>query len=423
MARGDLKLVEHWPAGGGVCVDAPLRLTFDKPPVLGDSGKIAVYRVTDGQPVETITLGEAQYVDRFGMTGGVMLRYEPVRIDGTRVSIRLRAHCLGYGETYSVRFDPGVFKDFTGLADDWKFTTKPAPARNPDRVEVATDGSADFCTVQGAVDQIEPHRTQPATIYIHRGRYEELVRIGRERRYVHLLGESRKGTVIASTNNEKLNPGWNLRAVLGVEGDDFRLENLTVQNTTPYRGSQAEAVYVNAERCVLRDADFLSYQDTLNLNGTVYVTGCTVEGDVDYVWGYGSAFFEHCELRTMHDGYVVQARNPVEKPGYIFSHCTLTAAPGVKHCWLARIEADRFPGSQVAFIHCQIGPHILAAGWEATRPAGSTLCFAEFQSAGLAGEPLDVSHRDPSGKQLTEKEAAQFDPARVLPGFDGWKPK
>jgi len=24
---------------------------------------------------------------------------------------------------------------------------------------------------------------------------------------------------------------------------------------------------------------------------------------------------------------------------------------------------------------------------------------------------------------LTEKEAAQFDPARVLPGFDGWKPK
>ena len=142
-------------------------------------------------------------------------------------------------------------------------------ARNADRIVVAADGSGDFRTVQGAVDFAEPHREKPVVIFVRKGRYEERVRVGREKRHVHLVGEDRKGTVIAFTNNEKLNSGWIQRAVLGVEGDDFVLENLSVQNTTPYKGSQAEAVALNAERCVLRNADFLSLQDTLNLSGRV----------------------------------------------------------------------------------------------------------------------------------------------------------
>ena len=152
----------------------------------------------------------------------------------------------------------------------------PTLARNADRIVVAADGSGDFRTVQGAVDFAEAHREKPVVIFVRKGRYEELVRVGREKRHVHLVGEDRKGTVIAFTNNEKLNTGWIQRSVLGVEGDDFVLENLTVQNTTPYKGSQAEAVTLNAERCVLRHADFLSFQDTLNLSGRVYVTDCYI---------------------------------------------------------------------------------------------------------------------------------------------------
>ncbi|MEA3212904.1 MAG: hypothetical protein QOE70_5961 [Chthoniobacter sp.] len=422
MAQAELALLERWPTGGNVCIDAALRLTFDKPPVLGSTGKIEVCRATDGQRVETVTLGEAQYVDRFGVSGGFMLRYEPVRIDGTNVSIRLRAHSLSYGESYFVRIEPGVFKDFAGLTDGWRFTTKAALARNPDRVVVAADGSADFCTVQGAVDQIEPHRTQPATIFIRQGRYEELVRVGRERRHVHLVGEDRKGTVIACANNEKLNSGWIQRAVLGVEGDDFVLENLTVQNTTPYKGSQAEAVTVNAERCVLRQADFLSFQDTLNLSGRVYVADCHIEGDVDYVWGYGTACFERCELRTMHDGYLVQARNPAGRSGYVFIDCQLTAAPDVQKCWLARIETARFPASHVAFIRCAMGAHIMPAAWQVTGPTGEALRFEEFASTDLGGNALDVSRRDAAAKQITAEQAAAQTAAHVLAGNDGWNP-
>ncbi|MES2921776.1 MAG: pectinesterase family protein [Verrucomicrobiota bacterium] len=414
-ASAESKLVQRWPTDEKVCVDAPLRLTFDQPPVLGGTGKIEVCRTADGQPVATVTLGGGLSADTFGAIGGPVLRYEQVRIDGLTVSIRLPSQSLKYGESYFVRVEPGVFKEFPGITEGWKFTTKPALPRNPDRLTVALDGSGDFCTVQGAVDQIDPHRTQPAVITIRKGRYQELVRVGREKRFVHLVGEDRKGTVIACTNNDKLNPGWMHRAVMGVEGDDFSMENLTLQNTTPYKGSQAEAICLNAERCKLRNMDFISTQDTLHLSGSVHVADCYIEGDVDYVWGYGSAFFERCELRSMHDGYIVQSRNPPGKAGYVFLNCKLTAGPETKRSWLARIERERFPASHVAFIHCQMGPHIPAAGWQMTGPDSPTLRFEEFGSTDPAGKPLDVSERISSAKQLSEKDAAaQSDATKIL---------
>lgn len=310
----------------------------------------------------------------------------------------------------------------TAVAAEETVATKPPLARDADRIVVAADGSGDFRAVQAAVDFAQAHREKPVVIFIRKGRYEELVRVGREKRHVHLVGEDRKGTVIAFANNDKLNPGWIQRSVLGVEGDDCVLENLTVQNTTPYKGSQAEAVYVNAERCVLRNADFLSFQDTLNLSGRVYVADCYVEGDVDYVWGYGTAVFERCELRTMHDGYIVQARNSSGLGGYVFLDCRLTAAPDVKKSWLARIETARFPASHVAFIRCAMGLHILPAGWQVTGGAGEMLRFEEFGSTDLDGKPLDLSKRDPSAKQLTVAQAAGQSSASVLAGSDQWKP-
>lgn len=427
-AQAELTLVERWPSGDNVCVDAPLRLTFNQPPVLGKTGRIEVCRASDKVVVETLELGAAQYVDRFGASSGLQLRYEPVRIEENVAHVRLRTRTLGYSGSYFVRVSPGVFKDtgghdFAGVEDGWKFQTKAALQRNPDRLAVSSDGSADFCTVQGAVDQIEPHRNRPAVIFIRKGTYRELVRIGRERRYVQLIGEDRKATVICYTNNENLNTGWNQRAVLGVEGDDFVLENLTVHNTTPYKGSQAEAVYINAERCILRKADFLSFQDTLDLNGRVYVADSYIEGDVDYVWGYGTACLERCELHTMHDGWIVQARNPSDRAGYIFLDCKLTAEPGVKKCWLARIETDRFPASHVAFIRCRMGASVLPVGWQLTGAPGPGLRFEEAGSMKSDGMPLDVSRRDPSAHQLTAEQSAAEAPAEVLAGDDHWNPR
>ena len=74
-SRADLKLVDKWPTDEKACSDTSLRLTFDKPPVVGNTGKIQICRATDGTAVETIEMGAEKFVDRFGVTGGFQLRY------------------------------------------------------------------------------------------------------------------------------------------------------------------------------------------------------------------------------------------------------------------------------------------------------------------------------------------------------------
>ena len=216
----------------------------------------------------------------------------------------------------------------------WRFATRAAPPRGRTRVVVAADGTGDFCTPQGAVDYVSDDNHLPVEIFIRKGIYEGMVYIMRDKSHLHFIGEDRKNTIITGRNNDRFNPGRINRAVVNVDADDFVLENMTVRNTTPYRGSQAEALRVNGNRCVLQNADFCSYQDTLLLSGRVYATNCYVEGDVDLIWGQGVVFFDRCEIKAVHSGYYVQARNPTENCGYVFSIASSRNPRGLKNaCW------------------------------------------------------------------------------------------
>lgn len=298
-----------------------------------------------------------------------------------------------------------------------------ASAAPPDasRLVVAADGSGDYRGVQEAVDAASRRGAAPVTLFIRKGRYEELVRIPRARPNLRLVGEDRQGVVIACANNDRLHPGVTARAVMVIEGEGCALEDLTVHNTTPYRGSQAEAVCVKADRCVFRRVDFRSFQDTLNLNGRVFAVDCLVEGDVDYIWGRGPAVFERCELRTMHDGYVVQARNAPEQPGFVFRDCRLTAAPEARRFALARVDAGVFPGSHVAFIGCRMPAALKPEGWLVTGKSTVGPRFEEHGSMDADGRPLELSARR-GGRVLGADEAAALTAAKVLAGADHWAP-
>jgi len=154
----------------------------------------------------------------------------------------------------------------------------------------------------------------------------------------------------------------------------------------------------------------------------VYVTGCYVEGNVDFIWGQGTVYFDHCELKTVaRAGYEVQARNGPGIYGYVFVDSKLTADPGITGNRLGRIDSIAYPGSNVAYINCEMGPHILPAGWLVTgAPDAGTVRFWEYQSTDPSGQPLDVSMRIAPSRQLTDEEAAMMrDKATVL---GGWNP-
>jgi hypothetical protein len=429
-------VTRQWPRSDWACVDAPLRLTFSEPVHLGNAGKIIVFRASDHAIADTLDLAAASFTD---ICDGKSFRTDPIVMEGNTAIVHLHSHALHYGGHYLVTVDPQVFLDeqgrpFPGVTekDGWTFSVRATSPLIPGRRVVAADGSGDFCTVQGAIDNLPVPNTQKAVIFIKVGTYDGLIRVGKGVDHVCLVGQDRTKTILTGLNNDKWNPSVSRRSLVGVEGNDFVMESLTVRNRTPWHGSQAEALWVNADRCVLHNDDFYSFQDTLCLNGRIYVSHCYIEGDVDFIWGYGSAFLDQCEIHAVHNGYFVQARNPAGKPGYVFSQCQLTCSDEAQKCSLARIAPQTYPASQAVFLHCSMGPGISPEGWKYDAPkgapktnivAGPQLQFEEYQSVDLQGRPLDVSHRLAGSKQLDAAAAqALSDLAQVLAGTDRWNP-
>jgi pectin methylesterase-like acyl-CoA thioesterase len=192
--------------------------------------------------------------------------------------------------------------------------------------------------------------------------------------------------------------GTKFRAMVEVESSNgLVVENLTLHNTTPQNGSQAEALRVApGDKVILRNADFVSLQDTLLLTGTVYVQNSYIEGNVDYIWGKGTVYFDHCEIKTVgRAGYNVQARNPADKYGYVFVDSKLTADPAslVTSSRASTSPGHRLPGEPRGYVNCQMDKRIGPKGWLIT-PAGTTdtasVRFWEYQSTDLSGAPIDV---------------------------------
>lgn len=416
------------PDGRDVCPDPSLRLTFAGTPTLGTAGKVQVFS-TAGSVAASLDMGAATVTDTIGGTAFILLR--PAYVDGNTAVIYLKTKALAYGQTYYVTIDAGAIRPPGGGtfsiagSSAWRFTTAGAAPASLAELTVALDGSGQFCSVQGATDSLPASNTVASRITIANGTYHEIMHVSKKSNLT-LHGQDRKLTILAGTNNDKQqtgnSPGTANRALLGFDGTSgLVIENLTIHNLTPQDGSQAEALRLQScDKCVVRDADILSLQDTLLWSGRVYAENCLIQGNVDYVWGTGVAYFNKCELRTVgRSGVIVQSRNGTGSYGYVFVDSKLTTDSASKDNVLARIDASAYPGSHVAYIDCQM-TNVTAGGWTITGgTAPSTLRFWEYRSTDAGGTLLNVTGRM-GGTQISDSQAASMRDAMTVLG--GWKP-
>ena len=201
-----------------------------------------------------------------GFTDG--FHFHPILVRENRAEIYLHHNLLDYSKEYYVTIDEGVLTtedgSFKGItkADKWRFKTKKAaPAADQRRLTVNADGTGDFNTVQGALDHIPDFNTEPYTIFIHNGDYEELVYF-RSKRNLTIEGESREGVKVHYPNNEVFNPypsnvatnEWpgtfpSRRAAFMADNcTDLTMRNLTI--ATDLKG-QAEGLLLMGERILL----------------------------------------------------------------------------------------------------------------------------------------------------------------------------
>lgn len=89
--------------------------------------------------------------------------------------------------------------------------------------------------------------TSPFAITVKPGIYNEILHIPSNRAFIAIRGADRDKTIVRYANDANLNSG-NSRIMVGVAAPDFTLENITLRNTTPRGGSQAEAFRGNNSR-------------------------------------------------------------------------------------------------------------------------------------------------------------------------------
>jgi pectinesterase len=290
---------------------------------------------------------------------------------------------------------------------------------------VATDGSAQFKTVQAAVMAVPMgSATNRVIIHIKPGTYKELIYVQREKRFFHFRGENPETTVLTFDLNANLKgldekPIGTFRTPSTyIDAEDFTAENITFENSAGAVG-QALAIRVDGDRAVFRNCRFLGWQDTILINrGRQYFENCYIEGHVDFIFGGATAFFENCRIHCLKNGYITAASTPSNQMfGYVFSNCKITGEPGAKS-YLGRPWRNY---AATVFMNTEMTDVIRPEGWNnwGKKDAETTTRYAEFNNQGVGAER---TNRVNWIKQLSSEEASKLTAKTVLRGADEWDP-
>ena len=454
------------PANGatGVGYDTPLYLTFNSAISIINSGKIRIYNVTNTiTPVDTIDMSSNTVVISSGinLTNNIqphslfsgdaqVINHFPVIINGNTAAIYPHSGVMTSNQTYYVTMESGVIADgtgayFAGISDPnaWRFTTKPTGPANSTNLVVASDGSGDFVTVQGAVDSIPPGNTAYTVINIRDGNYVEIVNISGKHN-VTFRGQSRAGTVVGYPNNNNLTGTTAGRMAFKVNSSDIRIDNLTLTNGTPQGGSQAETllIYNNGLRCVVDNCDIVSRQDTILINAGAsqgYFNNCRIVGNFDYVWGSGVGYFNNCVIRTITNPLsgtynvtaartitsgALSATTPWVNPngttysayGFTFVGCNLEADPGVTGITLAGNNGTA--GGLDAWVNCLIDN---SAYITPSSTLSNTYVFWQYNNTNLAGNTA-ISFANVQTIGVTNNDPRLLAATNPSLWFSGWSP-
>jgi len=297
---------------------------------------------------------------------------------------------------------------------------------------VAQDGSAEYKTIQEAVNAVRDHMQYRVTINVKAGTYPEKLVIPAAKKNITIKGSDKDNTIITNADySGKPYPGkdwagntkfstYTSFTVL-VQGNDCTLENLTIENTAG-RVGQAVALHVEADRFIARNCNIFGNQDTLytSKDGRNYFESCYITGTTDFIFGEATVLFYLCKIKSLSDSYITAASTTKEQDfGYVFYECELTAADGVKKVYLGRPWR---PYAKTVFIDTKMGAHIIPEGWHAWPgdPLFSykekTAYYAEYQNT---GEGASTAGRVAWSKQLKKKEANKYIVKNI---FKTWVP-
>lgn len=311
-------------------------------------------------------------------------------------------------------------------------------------IMVKQDGSADAITIEQAIRLAAEHNDKTVEIQIGSGTYKEKLELVQN--HVILHGEPGKTIITYDDYALFLMPDGVKRGTFRTQtvffdGTDITVKGITFENTSGYgaKVGQALAVYADGASLSFEDCRFLGRQDTLftaplpptvvevggfrgpkenapRNHSTQYFKNCYIEGDVDFIFGGATAYFEECEICSLNrglevNGYVTAASTPEGSPyGFVFDRCRFTSDCPAETVYLGRPWRNF---AKVVIMNSELGAHIKAEGWHDwnKEEAHQTTFFAEYQNYGPGA---NNQQRVPWSHQLTQQEADRFSKQMIL---------
>ncbi|MBO5145349.1 MAG: pectin methylesterase [Lachnospiraceae bacterium] len=316
---------------------------------------------------------------------------------------------------------------------------------------VAANGEKEFTEIGEALEAARRFADKEVVIHIAPGTYHERLVIHQDN--ISFIGADEMQTKITYSDAAyDIMPDGEKRGTFQtpsvfIDADNFYACHLSFCNEAGQGDSvgQALAVYADGDRLVFENCRFDGYQDTLftaplpkkemqpggfkgpkefapRRVGRHLYKNCYLAGNIDFIFGGATAYFENCELfmKNRNDeaksdkvnGYVTAPSTfEGQKYGYVFNGCRFTSDCSEESAYLGRPWRNY---AKAVVLNSEIGAHIRKEGWHDwnKKDAWDTMFFAEYGNYGAgAGK-----ERAPFVKMLTEEEAAEYTRENVL-GF------
>lgn len=240
-----------------------------------------------------------------------------------------------------------------------------------------------------------------------------------------------------------------------IDAPGVTLRNLTIENSSGAGKTigQAIALYAEGDRLQFDNVRLLGWQDTLftgplpekeiekngfkgpkefapRINGRQYYKNCYIEGDIDFIFGSATAYFENCTIfqkdREKYFGhresqesksYATAASTPEgQKYGYIFDSCRFESDCPTGSCYLGRPWRNH---AHVLIRNSYLGPQISPHGfhnWN-KKDAEATVRFQEYENygPGAFNPEKQPQHRASFSKELSSSEISAYKKSHVIP--------
>jgi len=283
-------------------------------------------------------------------------------------------------------------------------------------------------------------------IFLHNGIYDLGSKVMTEVPVnVSLIGESMGGVTIVNhpdpakltlTNRSETTP------TLYLTGDDVYLQDLTILQGLDYGTGtitgQAQTVRARGDRQAYKRVRMLGCQDTYYINKSTirnYLEDCFIAGDVDFIYGDGTAFLTGCTIyyndtRNGTAGAITAPNTPAENEwGLVISDCTIDGPSTANNKFFLGRPWGESPAATYINNTFKIQPDV--TGWTSMSPR-KVLRFHEYGSRDVNGNALDLSQRSTGACRpdaasddpvISAEEAARYTVENVMGGFDGWAPQ